>query len=150
MRIPETKIASLAFIVCLFGSSAATAQNINETTYVKRDGPTVLVRTIEGQPKIVIRMIGPVDVVKVEPYIDAKKGKKSGRLAFRVVLKNTSSEPRTYQVFGQGRTPTGGWQGGASKAPSKGKLDPGKETTASFRTGFEGTSLPNEIRVDVF
>ena len=130
---------SLVFILCLCGGGPALAQNVRETTFVTREGPTIVVRTI-----------GPVEVVKVEPYIDAKKGTKSGRLSLQVVIKNTAREPRTYQLFGQGRTDNGGWLGGASKAPSKGRLDPGKETTAKVRTSFEGESVPDEIRLDVF
>lgn len=153
MRLPISIVTSFVFIVCLFGGSPATAQYVKETTYVKRDGPAIVVRTIgqvEDRPTMVIKMIGPVEVVKVEPFIDAKKGKQTGSLTLRVVIKNTSREPRAYQVFGQGRTATGGWLGGATKAPSKGKLGPGKEATASVRTRFKGKAVPHEIRVDVF
>jgi hypothetical protein len=130
---------SVVFILSLFEANPASAQNVKETTYVKRNGPT-----------IVVRAVGPVEVVKVDPFIDAKNGKKSGRLNLGVVIKNTAHEPRTYELFGQGKTATGGWLGGATKAPSKGRLDPGKEVTAKVRTRFEGESVPNEIRVDVF
>lgn len=130
---------SFVFILALFSGKPAAAQTVKETTYVKRDGPTIVVRTI-----------GAVEVVKVEPYIDAKKGKESGRLNLDVVIKNTAKESHAYQIFGQGRTDTGGWLGGAAKAPSKGQLDPGKEATAKVRTRFEGKSVPDEIRLDVF
>jgi hypothetical protein len=129
----------LAFIVCLFGGKPVAAQSVKETTYVKRDGPTIVVRTV-----------GPVEVVKVEPYIDAKKGKQVGRLNLQVVIKNTAQAPHAYQVFGQGRTESGGWLGGVTKAPNKGQLDPGKEATAKVQTRFEGKSVPDEIRLDVF
>lgn len=128
-----------AFILCLFGAQPASAQSVKETTFVKRNGSTIMVRAI-----------GPVEVVKVEPYIDAKKGKQIGRLTLQVVIKNTAREPRSFQVFGQGRTETGGWLGGAAKAPSKGQLEPGKEATAKIRTRYEGKSVPEEIRLDVF
>jgi len=129
----------LAFILCLFGGKPAEAQSVKETTYVKRDGPTIVVRTV-----------GPVEVVKVEPYIDAKKGKQIGKLNLQVVIKNNAKAPHAYQLFGQGRTETGGWLGGVAKAPSKGRLDPGQEATAKVITSFEGKSVPGEIRLDVF
>ncbi len=132
-------VTSIVFILCLFSGKPAAAQNVKETTYVKRAGPTIVVRTI-----------GPVEVVKVDPYIDMKKGKKTGRLNLQVVIKNTAREPHTYQLFGQGRTDTGGWLGGSTKAPGKGRLDPGKEATAKVQTRFVGKSVPNEIRLDVF
>jgi hypothetical protein len=130
---------ALAFIICLFAGKPTLAQNVRETTHVKRDGPTIVVRTVV-----------PVEVLKVEPYIDAKQGKKSGNLSLHVVIKNTAHEPRAYQLFGQGKTDTGGWLGGATKAPSKGRLDPGKEATTKVRTSFEGESVPDEIRLDIF
>jgi hypothetical protein len=130
---------SFVFLLCLWVAKPAAAQNVTETTYVKRDGPTIVVRTI-----------GPVKVVKVEPYIDAKKGKQIGKLNLQVVIKNTAREPHAYQLFGQGRTGTGGWLGGSTKAPNKGQLDPGKEATAKVQTRYEGKSLPDEIRLDVF
>ena len=89
------------------------------------------------------------ELVKAEPYMDADK-KKNGRLNLQVVIKNTAHEPRAYQLFGQGKTDTGGWLGGATEAPSKGRLDPGKETTAKVQTSFEGKSVPDEIRLDIF
>jgi hypothetical protein len=130
---------SVVFMLSLFAGDPASAQNVKETTYVKRNGPT-----------IVVRAIGPVEVVKVDPFIDATNGKKRGRLNLDVVIKNTAREPRTYELFGQGKTATGGWLGGAVKAPSQGRLDPGKETTAKVRTSFEGPSVPSEIRLDIF
>jgi len=131
---------SFVFILCLWVAKPAAAQNVTETTYVKRAGPTIVVRTI-----------GAVEVVKVEPYIDANvKGKQTGNLNLQVVIKNTAREPHAYQLFGQGRTGTGGWLGGSTKAPSKGQLDPGKEATAKVQTRFEGKSVPDEIRLDVF
>lgn len=139
MSVLMSIVTSLVFVFCLFGGKPADAQNVKETTYVKRDGPTIVVRTI-----------GAVEVVKVEPYIDAKKGKESGRLNLEVVIKNTAKEPHAYQIFGQGRTDSGGWLGGAAKAPGKGQLDPGMEATAKVRTRFEGKSVPDEIRLDVF
>ena len=139
MNLLTAIITSFVFMLCLFGGKPAAAQNVRETTYVKRDGPT-----------IVVRAVGPVEVVKVEPYMDAKEGKKIGSLNLQVVIKNTAHEPRTYDLFGQGKTGSGGWLGGATKAPSKGRLDPGKETTAKVRTSFEGKSVPDEIRLDIF
>ena len=132
-------VTSFLLVFCLFADKPAAAQNVNETTYVKRNGPTIVVRTV-----------GPVEVVKVDPFIDLKKGKQSGRLNLEVVIKNTAKEPHTYQLFGQGRTETGGWLGGATKAPSKGSLEPGKEATAKVQTRFEGKAVPGEIRLDVF
>ena len=137
MNLLMSIAASFVFIFCLIGKPAL-AQNVKETT-VTRDGARIQIRTV-----------GPVEVVKVEPFIDAKKGNKSGRLSLQVVIKNTAQEPRTYQLFGQGKTETGGWLGGASKVPTKGKLEPGKEATAKIRTRFEGESVPDEIRLDIF
>ncbi len=139
MSLLMSLVTSFVFVLCIFSNNPASAQSVKETTYVKRDGPTIVVRTV-----------GPVEVVKVEPFIDAKKGKKTGKLNLEVVIKNTAHEPHTYQVFGQGRTETGGWLGGATKAPSKGRLDPGKEATAKVQTRYEGQSVPEEIRLDVF
>jgi len=139
MSLLMSIVTSIVFAFCLFAGKPAAAQNVKETTYVKRDGPTIVVRTV-----------GSVEVVKIDPYIDMKKGKKSGRLNLQVVIKNTAKEPHAYQIFGQGRTETGGWLGGATKAPGKGRLDPGKEATAKVQTRFEGKSVPDEIRLDVF
>jgi hypothetical protein len=115
------------------------AQSVKETTYVKSGGNMIVVRTM-----------APAEVISVEPYIDAKKGKKSGNLNMEVVLKNTASKPQAYSVFAQGKTNTGGWLGGVGKAPGKGKLDPGKEVKAKVKTSYEGESVPGEMRVDVF
>ena len=139
MSLLMSLIMSFVFICCTFSGNPASAQSVKETTYVKRDGPTIVVRTV-----------GPVEVVKVEPFIDAKNGKKTGKLNLNVVIKNTAHEPHTYQLFGQGRTETGGWLGGATKAPSKGRLEPGKETMAKVQTNFVGKSVPEEIRLDIF
>lgn len=117
----------------------AWAQSVKETTFVKRGGNVIVVRTM-----------APAQVLSVNPYIDAKKGKKSGRLNMEIVLRNVAAKPQVYSVFGQGKTRTGGWLGGVGNAPGKGKLDPGKETTAKIRTGYEGSSVPQEMRVDVF
>ena len=131
---------SLVFVLSLFGGKPAWAQKVvKETTYVMRGGPTIVIRTV-----------GPVEVVKVEPFIDAKQKNKSGRLKMDVVIKNTAAEPQSYSVFGQGKTETGGWLGGVAKAPSKGKLEPGKEVTAKVTTRYEGKSVPDEMRLDVF
>lgn len=97
-----------------------------------------------------VRTMAPADVVRVEPYIQAKKGQQKGRLYLDVVLKNTARAPQSYRVFGQGKTESGGWLGGMSKAPAKGKLDPGQETAAKVKTRYEGKSVPEEIRLDVF
>ena len=139
MRVLISLSASLVFVFCLLASNPASTQSVKETTIVQREGPTIVVRTI-----------GPVEVMKVHPYIDAKKGKKIGRLNLDVVVKNMAHEPRSFRVFGQGRTETGGWLGGVSKAPGKGRLDPGKETSAKVQTRFEGESVPDEIRLDIF
>jgi len=137
--LKSTLATSFLLVFCLFTGKPAAAQNVKETTYVKRDGPTIVVRTV-----------GPVEVVKVDPYIDMKKGKKTGRLNLEVVIKNTAKEPHAYQIFGQGRTETGGWLGGSTKAPGKGSLEPGKQAKAKVQTRFEGKSVPGEIRLDVF
>ena len=139
MKLLISIFTSLALVVHMFGAAPVGSQSVKETTYVKRDGPTIVIRTI-----------GPVEVVKVAPYIDAKKGKKIGRLNLDVVVKNMAREPRSFRVFGQGKTDTGGWLGGVSKAPGKGQLDPGKQTSAKIRTRFEGESVPDEIRLDIF
>jgi hypothetical protein len=122
-----------------YNGGRALAQSVKETTYVKRDGSVIVVRTM-----------APAEVVSVEPFIDAKKGKKSGNLNVEVVLKNTASKPQAYSVFAQGKTKNGGWLGGVGKAPAKGKLDPGKEVKTKVKTNYEGASVPNEMRLDVF
>jgi hypothetical protein len=137
--IPVFIITALVMLVCSLGNGLASAQVIKETTFVKRNGSTIVVRTM-----------APVDVIEVEPYIDAKKGKDSGSLSLEVVIKNTAAEPRSYQLFGQGKTKNGGWLGGAAKAPDKGRLDPGKQATAKVKTSFEGKAVPEQIRLDVF
>lgn len=142
MRMLIPTVTSLTLLGFLISASPAAAQHVKETTYVKQNGHMV--------HTIVVRTVGPVEVLKVEPSIDAKKGKEMGRLDLDVVIKNTAHEPRAYQVFGQGRTKTGGWLGGAAKAPGKGKLAPGKEAKAKVRTRYEGKSVPGEIRLDVF
>jgi hypothetical protein len=99
---------------------------------------------------IQVRVLGvSADIVSVKPYIKAKDGKKKGNLWLDVVVKNTGSEPQAYNIFGQGKTMSGGWVGGALKAPEKGSLDPGKETTAQVKTGYEGEVIPKEIRVEI-
>jgi hypothetical protein len=115
------------------------AQTVKETTFVKRDGSTIVVRTM-----------APAEIVEIEPYIDAKKGKEKGTLYLDVVIKNTAGDPQPYRVFGQGKTDTGGRLGGMSKAPGKGKVDPGKEVMAKIKTGYEGKTVPDEMRLDVF
>jgi len=139
MNLLMSIVTSCLFVVCLFAGKPVAAQNVNETTYVKRNGPTIVVRTV-----------GPVEVMKVDPYIDMKEGKKSGKLNLQVVIKNTAREPHAYQIFGQGRTDTGGWLGGATKAPGKGQLAPGQEATAKVQTRFEGKAVPDQIRLDIF
>ena len=138
----KTKFTS-AFITITFLFFAvggdAFAQTVKETTLVKNGGNIIVVRTM-----------APAEVVSVEPYIDAKKGKKSGRLNMEVVIRNTADKPQSYSVFAQGKTGTGGWLGGMSKAPSKGKLEPGKKVTMNIRTGYEGDSVPHEMRLEVF
>lgn len=102
------------------------------------------------QSKIQVKVLaGNADVVSVKPYIKASKGKKEGQLWLDVVLKNTASEPKAYSIFGQAKTDSGGWLGGVSEAPEKGKLVPGKTTTAKIRTRYEGAEVPKEIRVEV-
>jgi hypothetical protein len=129
-----------AFVgLAAYNGGRALAQSVKETTYVKSGGNVIVVRTM-----------APAEVVSVEPFIDAKKGKKSGNLNMEVVLKNTASKPQAYNVFAQGRTKNGGWLGGMGKAPAKGKLDPGKEVKAKVKTNYEGASVPHEMRLDVF
>ena len=122
-----------------YNADRAFAQSVKETIYVKSSGTVIVVRTM-----------APADVVSVEPFIDAKNGKKSGSLNMEVVLKNTASKPQAYSVFAQGKTKNGGWLGGVGKAPAKGKLEPGKEVTAKVKTSYEGASVPDEMRLDVF
>lgn len=121
-----------------FLSTPAYAQHVKETTV-----------TSNGS-KIVVRTMAPAKVVKVEPYIKAKKGQKKGQLYLDVVIKNTASEPQSYRVFGQGKTASGGWLGGMSAVPGKGMVDPGKQATAKIKTRYKGAAVPEEIRLDVF
>lgn len=114
------------------------AQSIKEQT-LDQNGSTIKVR-----------VIGQADIVKVKPYIKAKKGEEEGTLYLDVVIKNTATEPQAYSIFGQGKTDTGGWLGGMNKVPKKGKLDPGKEVMTKIKTRYEGKSVPKEIRVEVF
>jgi hypothetical protein len=138
MKIKLTSaVVTIAFSLLGVGSSVL-AQGVKEKTL--KDGGNV----------IVVRTLAPAEVVSVKPYIDAKDGKKIGRLNMDVVIKNTTDKPQSYSIFGQGKTSTGGWLGGVAKAPSKGKLEPGKEVTAKVRTGYEGESVPDEMRLEVF
>lgn len=137
----KTKLTSafiaIAFLLCAAGGSVL-AQGVKEKTLKN------------GNNVIVVRTLAPAEVVSVKPYIDAKKGKKIGRLNMDVVIKNTADKPQSYSVFGQGKTKTGGWLGGVAKAPSKGKLEPGKEVTTKVTTRYEGESVPDEMRLEVF
>jgi len=121
-----------------FLSAPAYAQHVKETI-IKSKGS-----------KIPVRTAAPATVVKVEPYIKAKKGKEEGQLYLDVVIKNTAKDPQSYRVFGQGKTASGGWLGGMSAAPAKGKGDPGKEASAKIKTRYEGKTVPEEIRLDIF
>lgn len=138
MKIKVT--SALVTMAFLFFAAAGSvpAQGMKEKT-IKNDGNVIIVRTL-----------APAEVVSVKPYIDAKKGKKIGRLAMDVVLRNTADKPQSYSVFAQGKTDNGGWLGGVGKAPSKGKLEPGKEVTAKIRTRYEGESVPDEMKLEVF
>ncbi|MGE5304815.1 MAG: hypothetical protein ACM3TN_16005 [Alphaproteobacteria bacterium] len=136
---------SARFVCVLFGlisfglaaGSRLYAQSVMEKT-MDASGSKVQVKI----------MAVKADIVSVKPYIKAKEGKK-GNLWLDVVLKNTGSEPQAYNIFGQGKTMSGGWIGGALKAPKTGKLDPGKETVAQVKTGYKGEAIPEEIRVEV-
>ena len=122
-----------------FGTGNLYAQSVKEKT-LNVDGSTITVKVI---PK--------AEVVKVKPYIKAKKGKKKGRLWLDIVIKNTGNEPQNFAIFGQGKTKSGGWLGGSKKkVPKKGKLEPGKETTVKVRTRYKGTTPPKEILVEIF
>ncbi|MFQ5849664.1 MAG: hypothetical protein ACE5JU_03635 [Candidatus Binatia bacterium] len=122
------------------GTGNLYAQSFKEKT-LNVDGSTITVRVIPKEAK----------VVKVKPYIKAKKGKKRGRLWLDVVIKNMGNKPQRYSVFGQGRTKSGGWLGGSLKRfPKKGKLGPGEETTAKVKTRYKGKAIPKEIRVEIF
>ena len=130
-------LIAMAFLLFATGGSV-WAQGMQEKT-IKN-----------GDHVIVVRTLAPAEVVSVKPYIDAKKGKKIGRLAMEVVLKNTANKPQSYSVFAQGKTDNGGWLGGVGKAPRKGKLEPGKEVTAKVTTRYEGESVPDEMKLEVF
>jgi hypothetical protein len=143
MRKLAIGIAALAFLFLnhygTFGTGNLYAQSVKEKT-LNVDGSTITVKAF-----------AKAEVIKVKPYIKAKKGKKKGRLWLDVVIKNTGDKPQNYAVFGQGMTKTGGWLGGLKKkVPKKGKLDPGKETTAKIRTRYKGKAIPKEIRVEIF
>ncbi|HXV84042.1 MAG TPA: hypothetical protein VEG60_29675 [Candidatus Binatia bacterium] len=138
MKIKVTSaVITIAFLLFAVGGSVL-AQGVKEMTLKN------------GNNVIFVRTLAPAEVVSVKPYIDAKKGKKIGRLKMDVVLKNTADKPQSYSVFGQGKTDTGGWLGGVAKAPSKGKLEPGKEVTAEVTTRYEGEKVPGEMRLEVF
>ena len=144
MRILAILIAVPAFLILqlygTFGTGNLYAQMVKEKI-LDVDGSKITVKVI---PK-------DTEVVKVKPYIKAKKGKKKGRLWVDVVIKNTGDKPQRYSVFGQGRTKSGGWLGGSLKRfPKKGKIGPGEETTAKVKTRYKGTTPPKEIRVEVF
>ncbi len=145
MRKLAILIAVPAFLFLLqlhgtFGTGNLYAQSVKEKT-LEVDGSKITVKVI---PK-------GTEVVKVKPYIKAKKGKKKGRLWLDIVIKNTGDKAQNYSVFGQGMTKSGGWLGGLKKkVPKKGKLDPGKETTVKVRTRYKGTTPPKEILVEIF
>ena len=128
----------LVLVIGFAAEPGLCADSITEKT-INADGSAIQVRSLGVS----------ADVVSVKPYIKAKEGKKKGNLWLDVVVKNTGSEPQAYNIFGQGKTMSGGWIGGARKTPEKGKLDPGKETTAEVKTGYEGEAVPKEIRVEV-
>lgn len=117
--------------------SGLLAQSVKEKT-IEADGSNVQVKI----------MAVDADIVSVKPYIKGEEGKK-GNLWLDVVLKNTGSEPEAYNIFGQGKTTSGGWIGGALKAPKTGKLDPGQQTVAKVNTRLKTEAIPKEIRVDV-
>lgn len=133
------------FVCALFGlialelaaGSRLCAQSVTQKT-IEASGSKVQVRI----------MAVKAEIVSVKPYIKAPNGKK-GNLWLDVVLKNTGSEPQAYNIFGQGKTVSGGWSGGTRKAPKTGKLDPGKKTVAKIKTRYKGAAIPREIRVDV-
>ncbi|MGE5219096.1 MAG: hypothetical protein ACM3SP_19040 [Chloroflexota bacterium] len=134
-------IGTLAGLILVIGFGAASslyADSTNEKTL-----------NAEGS-KIQVRYLGvKADVVSVKPYIKAKEGKKKGNLWLDVVVKNTGSNPQAYNIFGQAQTMSGGWVGGSIKAPKKGEIEPGTETTISVNTRYQAESVPKEIRVEV-
>ena len=129
-------LSLVVFAAC--SGSGVSAQSAKEKT-IDSDRSKIQVKVLAGN----------ADVVSVKPYIEAKEGKKKGRLWLDVVVKNTASEPKAYSVFGQAKTETGGWLGGMTEVPKDGKLVPGKEATAKIRTGYEGEQVPKEIRVEI-
>ena len=135
-----------------------TVNRFSAEVKISKDGQVVDGRSIMGlltlgaakESKIQVRVLGGgADVVSVNPYIKPAKGKKEGRLWLDVVVKNTASEPKAYSIFGQARTNSGGWLGGMSEVPEKGKLVPGKEAIAKVRTSYEAAQVPKEIRVEI-
>ncbi len=142
MKEPKFFCALLSLLLLfVFGAcsgSGVSAQSAKEKT-IDSDRSKIQVKVLAGD----------ADVVSVKPYIQAKEGKKKGRLWLDVVVKNTANEPQAYSVFGQAKTDTGGWLGGMTEAPKDGKLVPGKETTAKVRTRYEGERVPKEIRVEI-
>ncbi len=128
----------LIFVIGFASGSRLYADPVKEKT-INADGSAIQVRSLGVS----------ADVISVKPYIKAKEGKKKGNLWLDVVVKNTGSKPQAYNIFGQGKTMSGGWIGGARKAPEEGKLDPGNETTAKVKTGYEGETVPKEIRVEI-
>lgn len=131
-------LLGLLFLFDLGTGPRLYAQSVKEKT-MDVDGSRIKVKVLAGD----------IDVLNVKPYIKAKEGKKKGRLWLDVAVKNTAGEPQAYNVFGQGKTETGGWLGGMAEVPKDGKLDPGKQTTAKIRTGYEGEKVPKEIRVEI-
>src|SRR5689334_10000136 len=131
-------LAGLILIIEIGAASRLYADGTNEKTL-----------NAEGS-KIQVRYLGvKADVLSVKPYIKAKEGKKKGNLWLDVVVKNTNSNPQAYNIFGQAQTMSGGWVGGSMKAPKKGELEPGKETTINVNTRYETETVPKEIRVEV-
>jgi hypothetical protein len=126
------------FLVGLGTGLRVDAQSVKEKS-MNADGSMIQVKVLGVS----------ADVVSVKPYIKAKQGKKEGDLWLDVVIKNSGSEPGAYNIFGQGKTKSGGWLGGALKVPEEGKIDPGKEATAKVKTRYKGEAVPKEIRVEV-
>lgn len=136
--------------VFLFSQPYGTLTPNSQQGSALADGVKEKVLKVDGST-IEVKVIGDADVVKVKPYIEAKKGKKKGRLWLDVVIKNTGDKPLAVSVFGQGQGPNGGWHGGALKRfPKKASLEPGKEMTAKVRTRYQGESAPKMIRVEIF
>ena len=102
--------------------------------------------THEGS-EILVKYLGDVEVVSVKPYIKARKGKKEGRLLFDVVIKNTGTEARAYNVFGEGKAEDGIWLYGGLRKPAQ--VQPGEMKTVQIATEFDGEALPKEMRVQV-